>query len=501
MSTAKRILVLFSAALFAFAAVSCGGGDSGNNNADNNPADAQNQNGGVPGEEIAETTNRRDIPDNLPDTDLGGRDFNLLCHEMLTVEFVAETQSGDTVNDALYERNMAVADRFNINLNMIQIPGDWANRDSYMRTIRNSVQSGGSDYDLVAGVTSFIPNLVPQGIFMNINTLPHVDFSRPWWGEDWIKELSVGDKLYLVTGDVALSMWDCMFVFYFSKQLAQDNDLPNFYELVKNNLWTYDKFLELSKAVSRDINGDGIFNADDMFGFVTTTGTVVNAFPGAFNMEITVKDESNIPHPALDTGKWTDVAEKLHELHYNMPSSITLADGSDRNIIIPMFQEDRALFFPQTLSFAGDMRVMETDFGILPFPMYNEAQGKYHAVVRNAASLIGIPTTVSDPEASALILEALAAESYKTVIPAYYDISLKVKQARDDESGEMLDIIRGNLWMNFGYSYSLSAGGIGNYMRELIEAKSPNFMSAYERSFDSRAATFDTFVEDVLNLE
>jgi len=487
-----------------FAITSCQSGETGGNNPagdnnnNNNAADGQN---GGQSEAIPETTDRRDIPDGLPERDMGGRDFNILCHEMLTVEFVAEEQNGDTVNDALYKRNTDVSERFNANINMIQIPGDWNNRDSYMRTIRNSVQAGDSTYDLVAGVTSFIPNLVPQGIFMDINTVGHIDFTKPWWGEDWVKELSIGNKLYLVTGDIALSMWDCMFVFYFNKQLVQDNDLPDFYDLVKNNQWTFDKFIEISKEVSRDLNGDGIFDREDMFGFVTTTGTVVNAFPGAFDMNITIKDPDNIPRLQLDTAKWTDVAAKLVELHYNTQSTLTLSDGSDRDVIIPMFQSDRALFFPQTLSFAGDMRAMETDFGILPFPMYDANQGGYHSIVRNAASLIGIPTTVSSPDDCGLIMEALAAESYKTVIPAYYDISLKVKQARDDESGEMLDIIRDNLWMNFGYSYNMSTGNAGNYIRELIEAKSPNFMSMYESTFERRAATFDKFIEDVLDLE
>jgi len=61
-------------------------------------------------EETAEF-DRRSIADDLPDKDLGGREFNLLCHEMLTVEFVAEEQNGDTVNDALYKRNTDVSER------------------------------------------------------------------------------------------------------------------------------------------------------------------------------------------------------------------------------------------------------------------------------------------------------------------------------------------------------------------------------------------------------
>lgn len=495
-STVKRISAMAAAIIMLTAimlsAVSC---KSGANDEKSEIPTTQSS----PEETSEEPTDPRNIPDNLPEKDLGGRDFNILCHEMLINEFVAEEEIGETVNDAIYLRNLTVAERFNANINMINIPGTWNDRDAYMNTIKNSVAAGESTYDMVAGVTSYIPNLITQGIFLDINTVDYLDFSKPWWGEELIKELSIGDKLYLVTGDIALSMWDSIFVFYFNKQLAQDNSLPNLYELVKNKVWTYDKFVELSKSVSKDVNGDGKYNKEDMFGFVTTTGTVANAFSGAFDLKITYKDEENIPHPSLDVAKWTDVAVELIDLHYNSQSTLTLADGSDATIV-QMFQDNRVLFFPQTLSFSRDFRAMETDFGILPFPLYDENQANYYSAVRNAMSLIGIPVTVSSPDDCGLIMEALAAESYKTVIPAYYDVSLKVKNTRDDESGEMLDIIRDNLWMNFGYSYSLSTGSVGNYLRELIEKKSSNFASVYESTFQSRVNTFDAFIENVLNI-
>jgi hypothetical protein len=493
----KKALILIFAVFFMLGAMlSCQTGGGPEAGSDGGAAKGD----GTDNKTVPEATGRGDIADNLPEFDLGGRDFNILCHEMLTVEFVAEEENGDIVNDALYKRNLRVSDRFNVKINMLQIPGSWADKDSFMNTVRKSAQAGDSKYDLIAGVTSYIPNLIPENIFLNINTVKNLDFARPWWGEELIKELSVGNRLYLVTGDVALSMWDCIFVFYFNKQLTQDNSLPDLYDLVKNKQWTYDKFVELSKTVSKDLDGDGAFTKDDMFGFVTTTGTVVNAFPGSFDLKITYKDGDNIPHPRLDTEKWTDAAAKLIDLHYNFPSSLTLADGSDQEIIVPMFQENRALFFPQTLSFSRDFRAMETDFGILPFPLYDTNQADYYSVVRNAMSLLGIPATAKNPDECGLILEALAAESYRTVIPAYYDVSLKIKQTRDEQSGEMLDIIRDNLWVNFGYSYNMSTGNAGNYMRELIEKKNANFMSLYESTFDKRVAIFDKFIGDVLNL-
>lgn len=38
-------------------------------------------------------------------------------------------------------------------------------------------------------------------------------------------------------------------------------------------------------------------------------------------------------------------------------------------------------------------------------------------------------------------MEAICVESYRTVTPAYYKISLKKKYLRDDETSQMLDLI------------------------------------------------------------
>ena len=47
-------------------------------------------------------------------------------------------------------------------------------------------------------------------------------------------------------------------------------------------------------------------------------------------------------------------------------------------------------------------------------------------------------------------MEALNCGAYKTVIPAYYEITLKGKVTRDSESEEMLDIIFNNMLFDYG---------------------------------------------------
>ena len=58
----------------------------------------------------------------------------------------------------------------------------------------------------------------------------------------------------------------------------------------------------------------------------------------------------------------------------------------------------------------------------------------------------------------AKILDAMGAENKPSVIPAYNEIVLDARVAQDGDSREMLNIIRDNLYFEFGYVYSISIG-------------------------------------------
>ena len=62
-------------------------------------------------------------------------------------------------------------------------------------------------------------------------------------------------------------------------------------------------------------------------------------------------------------------------------------------------------------------------------------------MVDGSHDILAVPITATNLERTGIITEALSAESYKRVIPAYYETALKTKYARDDESVQMLDMI------------------------------------------------------------
>ena len=104
---------------------------------------------------------------------------------------------------------------------------------------------------------------------------------------------------------------------------------------------------------------------------------------------------------------------------------------------------------------------------------------------------------VTNVEMCGAVVDVLSALSSEMVIPAYYDMALKDKYSRDNESGEMLDLIREGFTCNFAYFYGLNLD-MGNEFRVLIAQDNSNFVSyyavnqkGYERKLKKLLAAYD----------
>ena len=150
-----------------------------------------------------------------------------------------------------------------------------------------------------------------------------------------------------------------------------------------------------------------------------------------------------------------------------------------------------------TLWALDSMRDVE-DFGIVPIPKADELQETYLST--NEPELFLIPISVRDEEMSALILEGLNAESYRTVNPVYYDTVLSRKYARDEDSLEMLDIIFGNITSDIIMLYRMGIDPFYNVFRTDIIFNSGSFdyvsfwsknESTVQRSLDKLVQQYD----------
>ena len=146
--------------------------------------------------------------------------------------------------------------------------------------------------------------------------------------------------------------------------------------------------------------------------------------------------------------------------------------------------------------------IMALRYSILPYPKWDEAQERYITMSDGHHEAMAIPKTIGNPEAVGTITEALCAESYKILVPAYYDVALKVKSTRDEQSIAMLDRIVNSRVFDFGFVYN-AGNGASFIIQDLINSNKDTFESTYAKKeksilkhYDKVVAFFETYGEN-----
>ncbi|MCI8386973.1 MAG: hypothetical protein HFE63_00705 [Clostridiales bacterium] len=491
----KRIISWLILAALAASAVSCGNNtDTPNNETSNggglNDSDNTSE---------AESTGRDSVSDGLPSKNYNGATFTILDRTEYKYEFQAEEETGDLLNDAVYKRNLAVEERFNVKIETFTLDSEWgAQATQFNNTLRSSVMSSDSAFDLVAGYAATIPGLVSDNIFFNWNDLDYVDFSKPWWSELVSEELTINDKMYMITGDLSLALWKGMNCIFFNKKLADNYKIEDLYGIVNDGKWTFDTLSSLTKDVYQDIDGDGKQSDADFYGLVLGRSTEIDNLKEAFEINVTKKGSDGFPEIVLINERSIGAVEKLNSFIHGSNGAWMPEDDAQtkqRVKIYNAFFEGRAIFYTATLGKSEELRAMTDDFGILPYPKYDEDQKQYHSTSLDEFSLFLIPVDAKDPEMTAIITEALCAESYKKVVPIFYDTVLKTKAARDVDSAEMVDLIRDSLTFDFGYVHSDALGGVGHKFVNWIRENNNNISSDYDANKNTYLEKLDKVLE------
>jgi len=187
-----------------------------------------------------------------------GKEFKVLVNpndntlEWRDVDFTAEEQNGEPINDAVYNKNLIIEEMFNIKIIPIHTdPG------SHVGNIRKAVKAGDNAYDLTFNSTFDSSILAQEGILYDLFSVSNIDLSDQWWDQNAVKDLSIMNKLYYVTGDIGTMYKKSVGIILFNKQMMQDYALGNPYQLVEEKKWTMDKFLEMCTAVSQDLDSNG----------------------------------------------------------------------------------------------------------------------------------------------------------------------------------------------------------------------------------------------------
>ena len=93
------------------------------------------------------------------------------------------------------------------------------------------------------------------------------------------------------------------------------------------------------------------------------------------------------------------------------------------------------------LKFLYDSNTRKVTSRLFP-PKYNEQQNQYYSFINTwCLGGVAVPVTCTDTTNIGLIMETLCRASYLEVRPALYETTIKSKVARNEENGQILDII------------------------------------------------------------
>jgi hypothetical protein len=413
-------------------------------------------------------TSEQNDSDNLPEVDLDGYDFTLFMLEENVVgpwTFESDGESQETISDALYRRNTKVEDRFNFNFDVV-------GSDGYGKTfgqIEKSILAGDHSYDLLA-IHNYecATALLKSRYLYDMNSIEYLDFDRPWWHSQINSVLQVYDYLPFASSDFSLNSFQYAHALIFNKVLAEDANLQDkygksMYDIISDGEWTFDLFYEMIGMFTNDVNGDTLMNENDAYGFASNFTYHLNTWTYAGNeMGIKVSNDGELTFNY--TERFYDIAEKVYSILFSSGYTFEIIHGMECTI---PWDSNRIFIQAVWLSELENFRATNIEYGVIPFPKLDEAQKQYQTYVDACGLVFAVPIDHLNTATVGLVLEAMSAESHVTVIPAYYDVVLKYKHMRDEESIKMLDMImEGRVW-DFGYIYP--EGGysvaLGNYLR------------------------------------
>jgi hypothetical protein len=469
-----------------------------------NPANPQNNksNGNSDGE--TETTAERIEPNVPDDKNYGGYEFTLLGNSTAynpywySKDLYVEEENGDLLNDAVYYRNRTIEDKYNITIKGKLSGTQYADA-------KKSIKAGDNTFDVFSvplqGATA---QLAQEGMLLDLKQMPYIDLEKPWWDQKANQQLSINHKLMFTISDLLIIDKDALFIFLFNKDLLKERGLEDPYKLVKENKWTIDKMWDMGKGIAQDINGDGKMDDTDAYALLIAGHTIHGNVVSSGHFVIT-KDENDLPVLNIQDQIIHTTFEKWINIINDRANTWVAQDWDKKHTDIWMYQlevlsEKRGLWLYAGMDRVTTLRTFDFNFGILPNPKLDETQSEYYNHVHAwCTTALSIPTTCPDPERTGIILEALTAESYYTLRPAYYEVSLKTKFLRDNESEEMLDLIFNTRCYDLGHVYNW--GGVFDMFFNMPLQKKTDLVSEYEKIMPKIEKDMQKAINNFLEIE
>ena len=460
-----RILALVLAMLMLLSLVACNSGDKGDqggNTETTAPAGDPGDQGDQGGED---TTNKK--PDNnvdewgshLPTTTYGDEEFTFMFrsnNRYLNGVYAENAVTNTSVEKAVYERLADIETTYKIKF----FADTNTAHENMISTISNLCKTGTNPFEVFGGHAQGVPwPLAINGNLYEWHDLPLIQLDAEYWSQNAREQFSTpSGKIYFMTGDMSYWTVGAAFCMFFNKDIMNNvQDLDSPYDKVRNDEWTFETFSEYVTTLDSNLSsGDNSGTIEtDAWGYVTSSTR------GPYQILVTTK------YPMLekdDTSKYgykSNMTKQVFEkavadfIALGKTGSAYLSDSMNYDVLKPAFTSGRSAFYDDEVYFATDWTSAGMNFGVLPWPKYNEDTELYNSMVNAGNDSFGIPinTTEENAQRISVVLENLAYHGTE-IVEFYYNVILTYQDVKDEDSIEMMDHIHKGVNFDFGYYYN-----------------------------------------------
>lgn len=327
-----------------------------------------------------------------------------------------------------YLRNAAIEEKFNIKLTLTD--------DSGLPTIADRIKTealAGTDYcDLVILQSTQLQFLAANDCLINVRSVPFLNLNSSGVFADSLSATTLGAYTYGFSGNLIYQP-DSVFGVFFNKKLLSLTNLPDIYQLVRDNQWDFDNFLLYADEVY------SLGRIDDIktYGFASTASSedLIKAFWAATGNRFLDNTYGQRPQLIYQNDDTAVFIRQMQEILFRSDSYFRDHAGAVQN-----FNLNATLFLIAPLSKAEEITGQGINWGLVPMPKFDINQQNFYSYMEKTHCLAGFVKGTKNLEMSGIVTSALFSAS-DNFVNETYTVTYLNQYLQAPEDAEMLSRI------------------------------------------------------------
>ncbi len=397
----------------------------------------------------------------------GGYDYEMLTetnhYHYSLYAYEGDSTPSQVTDVALWYREAQMKEYYGVNLVLNNRGSD--KETGALATVRNTVGTGQATADVLMlnGENTMVA--AQDGLIYDVNTLPNLNLEASYWDQRIQTEYKVGTALYCLDGDFNFADDLATYVVIYNDMLYDKygyyDTYGSPYELASQGKWTYEKMQLMILDRASDKDGGGEMNENDIWGMISETSLPYYFALGSGEKMLSNKD-GEFTLNLLDETRWNKMQQILTNMMALVINKDTLIAGGAAGNYLPnsadlwnvasdVFKYDRALFRTTSLSAVNRLLDMESNYGIMPIPAYEETapeDAAYYCWLQPYLHYpMSFPVSLRDVEQTTEITEIFAYTSKygaDSLYTAFFDLLSYARLCRTADDVEMLKLVFAN---------------------------------------------------------